>query len=181
MLLTGFEPFAEHPTNPSAELVRHFQGRPGWATAVLPVTFAGARGELAELLDRIRPRVLLMLGLARSRSVISLERVALNWVDAEIPDNSGAQPLEQPLVPGAPAALFGRVPLKELRHKLLAAGIAAEISHSAGTYVCNAVYFDALHRNQAAAAFVHVPPLERLGWAEQVRAVQLLLEWAESL
>jgi pyroglutamyl-peptidase len=181
LLLTGFEPFAGQASNPSAELVRHFQARAGWTAAVLPVTFDGARAQLGKLLTRVQPRVLLMLGLARSRSVISLERVALNWVDAEIPDNDGAQPCEQPLVVGAPPALFGRIPFRQLRDQLVAAGLPAEISHSAGTYVCNALYFDALLHSQAAAAFVHVPPFERLAWGEQVRAVELLLQWAESL
>lgn len=122
-----------------------------------------------------------MLGLARSRSVVSLERVALNWVDAEIPDNEGEQPLEQPLVAGSPAALFGKLPFKLLRQALQNAGIPAEVSHSAGTYVCNAVYYDVLHTCSVPAGFVHVPPIDKLPLAEQVRAVEVLLEWAESL
>ena len=150
MLLTGFEPFGGDSSNPSGDAVRLVAA--GWdrpeilVTAVLPVTFAGAARELERLIDEHSPDVVLATGLAGGRSEIAVERVALNLIDARIPDNAGAQPIDAPSVPGAPPAHFSSLPVKAIVRDVEATGIPVVLSNSAGTFVCNHVFFVAAER-----------------------------------
>lgn len=168
ILLTGFEPFGGDADNPSMQLLRAFEGRmmegAVLATALLPVSYGNAPRVLAEALRRERPTLVLALGQAGGRPQLSLERVALNLADARIPDNDGAQPLDVPLLPGAPAAYFSDLPLKAMRRAMQERGVPAELSLSAGSFVCNAVFYALMH--QAAglaprprAGFMHLPLL----------------------
>jgi pyroglutamyl-peptidase len=168
VLLTGFEPFGGDAVNPSQELLRGLDGRRidghRIVTATLPVAFAPALGELARLVERERPVLALALGLAAGRARISLERVALNLIDARIPDNAGAQPVDVAVIADAPAAYFTTLPVKAMLRALHEHGVPAELSLSAGTYVCNAACFALLHlaATQARgmrAGFIHLPLL----------------------
>lgn len=163
VVLTGFEPFAGDATNPSGEAARlvasRWDGPALLVTDVLPVTFAGAARRLSDLVAEHSPDIVLCTGLAGGRAEISVERVAVNLIDARIPDNGGAQPIDMPSVAGAPAAHFATLPVKEITRRIVAAGIPAAVSHSAGTFVCNHVFFTA---SEAAASgtrvgFLHVP------------------------
>ncbi len=163
VLLTGFEPFGGDAANPSGEAVRllaeHWDGSEQLVTAVLPVTFAGAAERLRALISEHRPDVVIATGLAGGRTAIGVERVAVNLVDARIPDNDGAQPVDEQSVPGAAPAHFATLPVKEIARRISAAGIPAEVSYSAGTFVCNHVFFTALEAaaSRTRAGFVHVP------------------------
>ncbi|MFC8680856.1 pyroglutamyl-peptidase I [Microbacterium ureisolvens] len=162
-LLTGFEPFGGDAANPSGEAVHlvaaGWRGPENLVTAVLPVTFAGAQARLRELLAEHRPDVVVAAGLAGGRAAIAIERVAVNLIDARIPDNDGAQPVDEPSVPGAGAAHFATLPVKEITRRIAAEGIPAELSYSAGSFVCNHVFFNALEAAASGtrAGFVHVP------------------------
>ncbi|MCK7594872.1 pyroglutamyl-peptidase I [Pseudomarimonas salicorniae] len=164
VLLTGFEPFDGEAVNPSWEAVQAHEGREiaghRIETLCLPVCFGESLGALRRALRR-RPALVLAVGQAGGRAAIGIERVAINVDDARIPDNAGAQPIDCPVIRGAPAAYFARLPIKALRAELVAAGIPAEISHSAGTFVCNHVFFGLMHalrrRPGVRAGFVHVP------------------------
>lgn len=163
VLLTGFEPFGGDAANPSGAAVTlvasRWEGQEALITAVLPVTFAGAADRLRELLAEHRPDVVIAAGLAGGRAAIGVERVAVNLVDARIPDNDGDQPVDAPSVPGAAPAHFATLPVKEIARRITAAGIPAEVSYSAGTFVCNHVFFTALEAAASGtrAGFVHVP------------------------
>jgi len=163
VLLTGFEPFDRDPVNPSGEAVHlvsdRWSGPEELVTATLPVTFAGAADRLRELIADHAPDVVIASGLAGGRAAIGVERIAVNLIDARIPDNEGAQPIDEPSIEGAPAARFATLPVKAIAARIAEAGIPAEVSYSAGTFVCNHVFFTAL---EAAASvtrvgFVHVP------------------------
>ena len=171
ILLTGFEPFGGDAVNPSGEAVGIVAA--GWSgpetlvTAVLPVTFDGAAARLAELMAEHSPDVVIATGLAGDRAAISVERVAVNLRDARIADNAGAQPVDEPSVRDAPDAYFATLPVKAIARDIAAAGIPSSVSHSAGTFVCNHVFFTALHESAtrgARAGFVHVP------WAAEHRS-----------
>ncbi len=148
VLLTGFEPFAGDVTNPSGDAVRMVADQ--WdepeklVTAVLPVEFDRARRSLLELIAMHEPDVVIATGLAGGRTGISVERVAINLIDARIPDNAGDQPVDVPSSPGAPAAHFATLPVKAITAAIADAGIPAAVSHSAGTFVCNHAMFTAL-------------------------------------
>lgn len=173
VLVTGFEPFGGEPLNPSWEVAQALHGQPiaGWPVVAvqLPCVFAAAPRVLQAALRRHRPRAVLCLGLAGSRSAISFERVAINWVDARIPDNAGAQPVDQPVQARGAAAHFTGLPIKALAQRVQQAGLPAELSFSAGSFVCNQVFYalmQALRRRPGVpGGFIHLPPLP-----EQARA-----------
>ncbi|MDT0183184.1 pyroglutamyl-peptidase I [Microbacterium sp. ARD31] len=162
-LLTGFEPFGGDSFNPSGAAVRQvassWTGSAELVVDVLPVAFAGAANRMRELIARHSPDVVLATGLAGGRTAVGVERIAVNLIDARIPDNEGEQPVDEPSIPGAPAARFASLPVKRIVRELGGAGIPAELSHSAGTYVCNHVFFTALDAAPAPSrsGFVHVP------------------------
>lgn len=163
VLLTGFEPFGGDAANPSGEAVhlvaQRWSGPEELVTAVLPVTFRGAADQLKALVARHAPDVVIACGLAGGRAAIGVERVALNLIDARIPDNDGEQPVDVPSAPGAPTAHLSTLPVKEVVRRIAATGVPAEVSHSAGTFVCNHVFFTALESVHASAraGFIHVP------------------------
>lgn len=171
LLVTGFEPFAGDPVNPSGELARRLAelGHPDCHIVgeVLPVSFANAPGLLAAAIDTHHPDIVLMLGLAENRHAITPERVAINLADARIPDNDGAQPNDHALEPHGPAARFSPLPAKRIADAIAQSGLPSEVSLSAGSYVCNAVMYTALgiaeQRAPLLAGFIHVPATPQLG------------------
>ena len=167
LLVTGFEPFGGDDINPSGELARllhgHRVGAAQVAGVVLPCVFATALPALMAALQQHQPRWVLALGLAGSRSVVSVERVAINLMDARIPDNAGAQPVDQPVLASAPAAYFTGLPAKAIVADLVSAGHRAELSYSAGSFVCNQVFYALMRalaqRPGVVGGFIHLPPL----------------------
>jgi len=168
ILLTGFEPFAGHKANPSEEVARILDGRVvGDAvvrSAVLPVDHAGAGARVAQLVDELDPNAIVHLGLAAGRARIALERVALNVMDFDTPDNTGYRACNEPCVAGGPPAYFATLPLAALLEALVAEGVPAYVSNTAGTYLCNQTLYGTLHRlaergHPARAGFIHLPLL----------------------
>ena len=165
VLLTGFEPFGGDATNPSGDAVNlvadEWNEPQTLVAAILPVTFHDARMRLLELIDEHRPDVVIATGLAGGRPGVSIERVAINLLDARIPDNAGDQPVDVPSTPRGPDAYFATLPVKAVTSAIADAGIAASVSHTAGTFVCNHVMYTALHFSgepgDRRAGFIHVP------------------------
>lgn len=166
ILLTGFEPFGGAKTNPSWAAARSAarllaaEGHDVRAVE-LPCVFGASARELEDALQRFRPELVLCAGQAGGRARISLERIAINCDDARIPDNAGNRPVDEAVVPGGPAAYFTSLPVKAALAALTAEQIPAEVSQSAGTYVCNHVFYALMHalRNYPGTrgGFVHVP------------------------
>ncbi len=166
ILLTGFEPFGGQSINPSWEVARALQGAViagAQVTAVqLPCVFAQAVPALQHALAQHRPDIALALGQAEGRCDFSVERVAINVQDARIPDNAGAQPIDVPVIDGGPAAYFSTLPIKSLVVGLKAAGFPASVSHTAGTFVCNQVFYALQHTLAGLgvlSGFMHLPLL----------------------
>ena len=193
VLLTAFEPFAGDPVNPSLLIARQLDGEfiaGARVVAVeLPCVFHRALAVLDEALGRTRPTLAVALGLAAGREGLSIERVAINVDDARIPDNAGVQPIDQPIVADGPAAYFSTLPIKAMVDALREREIAASVSQTAGTFVCNHVFYGVRHhlanRPDVRAGFVHVPWLPEqaaarpgepsLPLAVQVEAVRMLI------
>ena len=169
ILLTGFEPFDKDSVNSSWEVVRALDGEliaGGVVHAVqLPCVFGAAMQVLDEALAQLQPTLIISLGLASGRSDITPERVAINIDDARIPDNAGHQPIDQAVVRDAPAAYFSTLPIKAMVRHLRDAGIPASVSNTAGTFVCNHVFYALMHRLTRRAGpgvrggFIHIPAL----------------------
>ncbi|MDP3171136.1 MAG: pyroglutamyl-peptidase I [Polaromonas sp.] len=174
VLLTGFDPFGGERLNPSWQAVRslHHKRIAGHrlVAAQLPTVFGASLLELARLLREHRPALVICVGQAGGRAAISLERVAINVNDARIPDNAAAQPVDTPVVAAGPAAYFTRLPIKAMLQALQREGIAAEVSQTAGTFVCNHVFYGLMHMlatrrgfSRARGGFIHVPWLPGQG------------------
>jgi len=165
VLVTGFEPFAGAEINPSQEVARNLNGTviAGHTVvgALLPCVFGAAIPELLRLLRLYRPALVICVGQAGGRAAITPERVAINIDDARIPDNAGAQPVDRPVVRGGPAAYFSTLPVKAIVAALRAAGLPSEVSPTAGTFVCNHVFYGLMHvlRTQKGVrgGFIHLP------------------------
>lgn len=166
ILVTGFEPFGGQSLNPSWEVARALNGlrlEGAQVTAVqLPCMFAQALPSLQQALAQHRPDIVLALGQAEGRCDFSVERVAINVMDARIPDNAGAQPIDVPVIAGGPAAYFSTLPIKSLVAGLKAAGFPASVSQTAGTFVCNQVFYALQHTLDGMgvhSGFMHLPLL----------------------
>ena len=163
VLLTGFEPFAGDRTNPSWDAVQLVEARGvELARQLLPCAFGDAIAVLRQAVLDHRPDLVIAVGLAGGREVITPERVAINLDDARIPDNNGRTPLDEPIVGGGPAAYFTGLPIKAGVAAMRAAAVPAAVSHSAGTFVCNHVFYGLMHLiatelPQVRGGFVHVP------------------------
>jgi pyroglutamyl-peptidase len=167
ILVTGFEPFGGERVNPAQQAVERLAARPGdldLATRILPVAFERALPVLEAAIVETRPAVVLCVGEAGGRAELSLERVAINLADARIPDNDGRQPIDRPVAADGPAAYFASLPVKAAAMALRDAGLPAALSQSAGTFVCNHVFYGLLHlaamrRLPLLGGFLHVPYL----------------------
>jgi pyroglutamyl-peptidase len=168
LLVTGFEPFDGDGVNPSGEVAKLLDGRLLGDCVVkgliLPVQHEAARARVAPLLEAPGLGAVVHLGLAGGRARIALERVAVNVMDFDTPDNTGYRARNEPCVPGGPPAYFATLPLAVLVEALVADGVPAYVSNTAGTYLCNQTMYGTLHRlaerrHPARAGFVHLPLL----------------------
>jgi pyroglutamyl-peptidase len=169
VLLTGFEPFGGESTNPSWRVAQALHGEViagAHVVAVqLPCVFGESLSVLQEALAQHGPRLVLVLGLgqATGRCELTPERVAINVDDARIADNAGARPVDTAVVPGGPAAYFSTLPIKAMVAAMRAEGVPASVSQTAGTFVCNHVFYGLMHalqtRRGVRGGFMHVPLL----------------------
>jgi len=167
VLLTGFEPFNKEPINPAWETVRALDGwgEVGFRVVArqLPCVFGDANAAMAALIDELQPALVIAVGQAGGRVDLSVERVAINVDDAPIKDNAEQQLVDEPIVRGGPAAYFATLPIKAIVAALRAAGLPASVSQTAGTFVCNHVFYGLMHvvagRDDVKAGFIHIPYL----------------------
>lgn len=162
-LITGFGPFADHKINPSGEFIKSFDF-PGCDKFLLPVDYQKS-------LEFIRDKELrhydfiFLFGLAAERNEICLERVALNWIESSLPDNNGQAPTPQKINPELQEAWINPWPLEVWARHLVEKHMPVKISHSAGAYLCNFLYFHIIQKNPK-ALFIHIPKdvdLKQLG------------------
>ncbi|MEI7551281.1 MAG: pyroglutamyl-peptidase I [Verrucomicrobiota bacterium] len=167
VLITGFEPFGGESLNPSQEIARQLNGRVIARRRVLgrilPCVFGAANVELRRLLRELDPELVICVGQAGGRAEITPERVAINVADARIPDNAGQQPVDVPIVARGPVAYWSTLPIKAIVAALTAHQVPAAVSQTAGTFVCNQVFYGLMHalhgRRGVRGGFIHVPAL----------------------
>jgi len=198
VLLAGFEPFGGDGTNPSEEISDSLDGLTLRGRTVvgrvLPCEFGAARLELAKLVRSTHPELVIVIGQAGGRSEITPERVAINVDDARIPDNAGRQPIDRPVIRGGPVAYWSTLPIKAIVAALKTEGIPAAISQTAGTFVCNHVFYALMHelrwQKRIRGGFIHVPwsaeqAAMRKGFGlpvkQMTRGIELAIETALSV
>lgn len=168
LLLTGFQAFGGDALNPTELIAGELDGKliSGFRVVglVLPVVFGKAWLELRDHIQHRQPCAIVCLGLAQNRRAITPERVAINIADARIPDNEGNQPVESPLVIDGPVGYWSTLPVAQIARAIAARGIPAAVSETAGTFVCNELFYRLMHFLAVEGAvrpagFIHVPPL----------------------
>ena len=172
ILVTGYGGWADHDTNPSALLAESVTGHlVGGSlrvvTGVLPVDWTEAPAELQRLISTHAPRAIVCLGLAGGCTGLRVERLAANLSNGT--DNAELLREDAPLVEGGPDAHAATLPTREMLHAITAAGVPAALSMSAGTYLCNAAMYHAIHhgtRRGIPAGFIHIPNTPELVVAE---------------
>ncbi len=194
ILVTGFEPFLDYPVNPTMQVVELLDGKTiGEYTIcgkILPVDFGQSAEMLVAYIEQETPDAVLSLGLAGGRSKMTPERVALNVKDGE-PDNAGHRPVDEPIEPDGPPAYFSTLPIRQMVERLKQENLPADISNTAGLYLCNNVMYAGLHwaaghKPNMPSGFLHIPASFELairhgkipGWplAELVNGVTACIE-----
>jgi pyroglutamyl-peptidase len=184
VLVTGFEPFGGEMLNPSALAAQKLDGTVVAgrlvAGAVLPCVFGESFAVLRREMERVQPELVICTGQAGGRAAVSVERVAVNLENADIPDNAGNQPMNNPVVPGGPAAYSSTLPIEAIVAALRQAGLPGEISESAGTFVCNHLFYGLMRTLAAQPAvrggFIHLPYLPEQGRRAGCEEASLPLE-----
>lgn len=165
LLLTAFDPFGGERINPALEAVKQMPDQIGGVQILkleVPTAFGKSIETVAAAIRRERPDAVLCIGQAGGRRALTPERVAINIDDARIPDNEGNQPIDRPIVADGPAAYFSTLPVKAMVQAMREAGVPAELSNSAGTFVCNHLLYGVLHilvreYPGVRGGFLHVP------------------------
>ncbi len=165
LLLTAFEPFGGEATNAAWEASKRLPERIGEieiCKMMVPTAFFRCEKPVLEAISREKPDFVLMLGQAAGRSALTPERVAVNVMDARIADNDGKKPVDRPIAEDGPAAYVSTLPIKRMTEAIQNAGIPAAVSNSAGTFVCNCLFYSVLHhlaeaQSTVKAGFLHVP------------------------
>lgn len=165
ILVTGFEPFGSHHSNPSWDAVEALPEEIEGVQIVkrkLPVSFRRFSAPLEAAIEEERPDGLICVGLAGGEDKVSVERVGINLMEARIPDNDGFQPFDTPIRPDGDTAYFSTLPVKRMAKAVESRGIACCVSYSAGTFVCNAALYTGLYLSSRRyrfmkCCFIHVP------------------------
>ena len=164
LLLTAFDPFGGESVNPAEKAVSLVTAPSGTEIVKLtvPTVFREASRITVEAIRREKPNAVLCIGQAGGRAAVTPERVAINLMDARIPDNAGNEPTEEMIAVGAPDAFFSTLPIRKITEAIKNIGIPAEVSNTAGTFVCNELMFSVLHALKTefpdtVGGFMHVP------------------------
>jgi len=196
VLVTGFDPFAGEIINPSWQVASALHN---WqldddvtvAAVQLPCVFKQSLLTLEQTVNKLKPVVVIMLGQAAGSSQLRLEKIASNFIDADIADNSGQQPRNGLTASHGPAAYFSNLPVNAMIQALHLQHIPAQLSLSAGSYVCNHSFYGLMHliKNQYASikgGFIHLPYLPEqvltkpntasMELATQIKAIKTCIE-----
>ena len=190
IIVTGFDPFGGEKINPSIECVKALPEIEGveLIRLELPTVFKESAKRLNEVINDVKPDAVLSVGQAGGRAGITMERIAINVDDARIPDNISQQPIDEAIQLDGEAAYFTTLPIKRIVKAIREAGISAEVSNSAGTFVCNHIMYQSLFAATKAdkpfkAGFMHIPFIPEqttdkpsLPLEESTRALQIAIE-----
>jgi len=193
ILVTGFEPFLDYKINPTMQIVKALNGKKidsyDIVGRILSVDFQQSAEQLKQHIEDVKLQIIISLGLAGGRFKVTPERIAINVKDGE-PDNNGYTPVDERIHEEGADAYLTNLPIRSMVNRLQAEGYPAEISNTAGTYLCNNIMYEGLAYAQqhegVRAGFIHIPASFELaiqhgkipGWSigDLIAAVQLCIE-----
>jgi pyroglutamyl-peptidase len=134
---------------------------------IAPSVFDEMVGVVTDEIDKVAPDTVIMLGEFCGRSMVTVERLAQNLIDAtryDMGDLSGSRPQNMPVVPDGPAAYYATLPIRAMVKAMRQAGIPSDISDTAGTFGCNLLMYGVLHHIAQRglpirAGWIHLPSL----------------------
>lgn len=165
ILVSGFDPFGGEKINPAYEVIKKIKDNIGSVEVVkleVPTVFGKSIEVVTKAIDEIKPDFVLNIGQAGGRFAISVERIAINVDDARIADNEGNQPIDTLIDNDGESAYFATIPVKTIVEAIKEQQIPAEVSNTAGTFVCNHLMYGVLnhiYKNKLniKAGFIHIP------------------------
>lgn len=165
ILLTGFKPFGTHMMNPTEELLINFKNKNETIELkhlIMDTSYIESSKQIRDCIRTFVPDVIVSFGLGGGRSCVEVERIAINVIDSNLPDNNGNVIHDQCIRADGPLAYASKLPIKKIIEALKENSIPARVSNSAGTYVCNYIMYDMLyfvehHYPQIKCGFIHVP------------------------
>ncbi|MCH4824729.1 MAG: pyroglutamyl-peptidase I [Planococcus sp. (in: firmicutes)] len=194
LLLTGFEPFLDYTVNPTMKIVEALDGKTignyQVVGKIMPVDFNSSGEFLLKFIKEENPDAVISLGLAAGRYKITPERIALNVKDGDV-DNEGNKPIDEPIRQEGDAAYMSTLPVRKMVDHLIAKGLPADISNTAGAYLCNNVMYEGLHyakynKPTLKTGFIHIPASHELAiqhgripsWSHEdlVKGIQICIE-----
>jgi pyroglutamyl-peptidase len=197
VLVTGFSPFGGEPVNPALEAIKKLDKRVlGGHTLItreLPVVRQACVDAIVKYIRELDPVLVVAVGQAGRRIEITPERVAINVDDYRIADNGGHQPVDEPIVPKGGVAYWSTLPIKAMVKAMKEKGIPASVSNTAGTFVCNHLFYGLMHYlategNKRRGGFIHIPYLPEqaarlgdqpsMGLETIVRGLEIAIETA---
>ena len=185
VLVTGFDPFGGESINPALEAVVRLPDAIAGAEIIkeeVPTVFQKSGEVLESLIVKHEPDVVICVGQAGGRSSISVEKVAINFAEARIADNEGNQPRDLKIKEDGETAYFSTLPIKAMVMNMRSRRIPANISYTAGTFVCNDIMYTLLYMlnrkyPSVRGGFIHVPfiPAQVVGKAEGTPSMSLAM------
>ncbi len=160
LLISGFEPFDRDLFNPSADFLNWIKAKQfnfDLETTLLPVSFEKSYSLLSAKIKRMEPTFIILTGYAKNRHCLTLEKIAINWINARIPDNDGNMPMNQKILIDSPDGIFTTLPIWDMHLASKNIGVESQISYSAGEYVCNSLFYQALVNAPCPVGFIHIP------------------------
>ncbi|HDX9705812.1 MULTISPECIES: pyroglutamyl-peptidase I [Bacillus cereus group] len=166
VLLTGFDPFGGESINPAWEVAKSLHEKTIEEYKIIskqvPTVFQKSISVLKEYIEELNPEMIICIGQAGGRPDITIERIAINIDDARIADNEGNQPVDVPVIEEGPAAYWSTLPMKAIVKRLHEEGIPASVSQTAGTFVCNHLFYGLMHElekrdKKIKGGFIHIP------------------------
>lgn len=195
ILFSGFEAFGDRDINPTSFLMNALEAKEIFIPQelvvdqiTLPVTFRDSYQLLQKRIHEFNPDIVMCFGLAEKRECIEFEEIALNLINARIPDNNGDQPGNRRINPIGADSYLSTLPISGLSGALSAADIKVQTSQNAGEYVCNYLFYRLMEDNQETGrlcGFIHIPLLSEhakkeeasLSWDELKKAVEVMLDY----
>jgi pyroglutamyl-peptidase len=185
ILITGFEPFGGEAVNPALEAVTKLEGYPligaEIVTCSVPVVYLKSIDTVIEAIKAHQPDYVITVGQASGRTGITPERVAINVDDYRIPDNEGNQIIDEAVSADGPDAYFSTLPVKAMVKAMQDKGIPAQLSNTAGTYVCNHLFYGVQHflrDTNIGHGFIHIPllPSQSTDGAQPTLSLELIVK-----
>ncbi|MEE3482375.1 MAG: pyroglutamyl-peptidase I [Lachnospiraceae bacterium] len=167
ILFAAFDPFGGEKINPADEAVSRLPEKIRGTDIIkiqIPTIFVEDGEVLEDAIREYQPDAVVCVGQAGGRSHVSVEQVAINLIEARIPDNAGKQPTGVSVIEGGPTAYFSKLPVKAIVEEMKKNQIPAKVSYTAGTFVCNDIMYRLLHLIDTQypdiqGGFIHVPYL----------------------